>query len=184
MKKIFHIKTLIQYYILLQGDLREVFIQNVITKWGCEADAVCEGCVAAGVLDAGMHHEESPVMIQATLAVEGMVRTGVAPTLALLLLRLAPEHLDIQAVVAEVPTLRLPDVAGLITAAPNMPIVPITLLQVHRKVGMPHAGTIVSVPPILPFPLASDCCYADLSQKAVVVIGENAAQQALTPSSP
>lgn len=152
--KTFHIKTLIQYRILLQGDLGEVFIRRFITKWGCEAGAghvECAGC-ATGARGEGWRREASPVTSLEMRAWPGKARTDAAPAAEGRRPRPRPAHPDTPAAAAAAPspTPRGAAVPG--AAAPGTPTAPTARPPARRTAGTRLAGTVATGPPGSPSP--------------------------------
>lgn len=145
-QKTFHIKTLIQYRILLQGDLGEVFIRAFITKWDCGEGAARVECAAgAAARGAGWRRAASPATSRATCASPGTARTDAAP--AVVGPRQRPVHPDTRAVAAAGLILMPPGAAAPGAAAPGTPTAPTTPPPARRIAGMPRAGTIATAPP-------------------------------------
>lgn len=182
-QKTFHIKTLIQHRILLQGDLREVFIRRFITKWGCGADAARAECagyaVGAAVTDAGWHRAAS---LARSLETHGVV--GTAKNDAALAVedphRLRQARLRTPAVaVAILSPMRGAAVPGV--AAPGTPIAPTTLPPARHTTGMPRAETAVTELPGSPSPPALGYYCAGPDRTAAAVSVRSAALPTSTP---
>lgn len=186
-QKTFHIKTLIQYRILLQGDLGEVFIRHFITKWGCGAGAGCAGCggcAAVAARGAATRRAASPATSRVTLGAAGTARTGAAPAPARRPRRPGPARRGTPAVVAADQSLKPRDAAAPTAVALDKPTVPTVPPLVHRTEDTLLAETIATSPQVSPSLPVSNYYYADPSQKVVVVTVRNAAPPASIPSSP
>lgn len=185
-QKTFHIKTLIQYRILLQGDLGEVFIRHFITKWGCGAGAgyaECAGRAArASVPGAGWGRAASPATSRATSGAADTARSGAAPAAADP--RPRPSRPGTRAAAAAGPSPTPPGAAAPGAAAPGTPTAPTAPPPARRIAGMRRAGTAASAPPGSPSPPASDCYCAGQGRKAAAVSARNVAPPTSTPSFP
>lgn len=147
--KTFHIKTLIQYRILLQGDLGEVFIRRFITKWGCEAGAghvEYAGCATAARGE-GWRRAASPATSPERRAGPGTARSGAAPAAAGRRPRPRPARPGTRAAAAAAPSPTPRGAAAPGAAAPGTPTAPTARPPARRTADTRLAETVATAPP-------------------------------------